>query len=235
MPKDVFHYTQVGTDLDGLSLYRSELGTNMNEILHQKYADLVGPFAVGTRIARVLTVLCSFRFNISVGISRGGEPNFGTDRHELVNQTQHWLIKNFAVFAWPGHKNLLDFLGSDFVSVGIGPLPVDPEIINKGPPMPGLSSDYTYLCKKMGLVLAPLPPSTIKEFKIFTHHMRHGATLRNQALLILKELRKTSKQRQTERTSSPKLLPCSQNIISNGSLINKSEPLLNLSNNNLHQ
>ena len=42
MPKDVFHYTHVGTDSDGLSLYQSELGTNVNEILHKNMQTLLG-------------------------------------------------------------------------------------------------------------------------------------------------------------------------------------------------
>ena len=36
VPDDVFHYTCVGTDIDGLSLYRSKLGTNMNKNLHSE-------------------------------------------------------------------------------------------------------------------------------------------------------------------------------------------------------
>ena len=32
---DVYHYTLIGTDSDGLNLYRSEIGTNKNENLHK--------------------------------------------------------------------------------------------------------------------------------------------------------------------------------------------------------
>lgn len=99
LPDDVFHYTLISTDSDGLILYRSEIGTNMNENLHQKYADLVGSFAVGTKIGHILTTLRSYRYNISVGIGICGEPDFGTDQHEVIDMTQKWLMKIFGIFA----------------------------------------------------------------------------------------------------------------------------------------
>jgi hypothetical protein len=81
-PDDVPQYICVGQDADGLNLYRSALGTNLNKNLHQKYANLVGPFAVGVQVAHYLTVLMSFCYNISIGISRAGEPDFRTNRQE---------------------------------------------------------------------------------------------------------------------------------------------------------
>ena len=169
---DFFHYTCVGTDRDGLSLYCSELGTNMNENLHQKYADLVGPFAVGVRVAHVLTALRSYRYNISVDISMGGEPNFGIDNQQAVDECQVWMFKIFGVFAWPTHKNLIDFDGKKFISVGIGPLPHDTELVTMGNPKEGLSEDYNYMCPNMGVVLAPLPVSTSHEQKLFNQEMK---------------------------------------------------------------
>ena len=167
-PDDVPQYICIGQDADGLNLYRSTFGTNLNENLHQKYADLVGPFAVGVQVAHYLTLLRSYRYNISIGISRAGEPDFVTDRHELVDEAQHWIIRIFGVMAWPGHRNLLDFEGSnDFVPVGVGKLPLDPELVHFGPPMNGMSDDYFFMCKRMQVVLAPLPPSTAAEYKLF--------------------------------------------------------------------
>ena len=170
---DVYHYTLVGTDSDGLNLYRSEIGTNMNENLHQKYADLVGPFAVGTKIGHILTALRSFRYNISVGIGICGEPDFGTDQHEVVDITQKWFMKLFGIFAWPAHKNLLDFDGINFISVGIGPLPHDEELVTKGESKEHLSSDYKFMCQNMGVNLAPLPISTVEEHKRFNKFMNN--------------------------------------------------------------
>ena len=163
----------VGTDSDGLNLYLSEIGTNMNENLHQKYADLIGPFAVGTKIAHVLTASRSFRYNISVGIDICGEPDFGTDQHEVVDITQKWFMKLFGIFAWPAHKNLLDFDGINFISVGIGPLPHDEELVTKGESKEHLSSDYKFMCQNMGVNLAPLPISTVEEHKRFKKFMNN--------------------------------------------------------------
>ena len=175
-PNDVPQYICVGQDADGLNLYRSTFGTNLNENLHQKYADLVGPFAVGVQVAHYLTVLRSYRYNISIGISRAGEPDFGTDRQELVDEAQHWIIRIFGVMAWPGHRNLLDFEGSnDFVPVGVGKLPLDPELVHFGPAKKGLSQDYAFMCDRMQVVLAPLPPSTAAEYKLFHVEIRRVA------------------------------------------------------------
>lgn len=52
-PDDIFHYTCVGRDKNGLKLFRSKLGTSKNKKLHQKYAELVGPFAIGLRVGHV--------------------------------------------------------------------------------------------------------------------------------------------------------------------------------------
>jgi hypothetical protein len=75
--------------------------------------------------------------------------------------------------AWPGHRNLLDFEGSDnFVPVGVGKLPLDPELVHFGSPKAGLSADYAFMCDRMKVVLAPLPPSTAAEYKFF--HLEIG-------------------------------------------------------------
>ena len=145
---DIFHYNCVGTDKDGLKLFRSELGTNKNENLHQKYADLVGAFAIGIRVGHILTALRSYRYNISVGISFLGEPDFGTDHHMLVDELQNNILTIFGVFAWPAHKNLLNFNAGkleNFISVGVGPIPHEGKIIKTGQPKEGISQDYTYI------------------------------------------------------------------------------------------
>ena len=60
----------------------------MNENSHQKYADFVGLFAVGTRARHGVTALRRYRYNISVRYLLGGEPKFSTIHHELVDQSQ---------------------------------------------------------------------------------------------------------------------------------------------------
>ncbi|CAJ1956293.1 unnamed protein product [Cylindrotheca closterium] len=92
IPPDMKFYRVDRIDADGLKIYLTDFGTNLNESLHQKYADLVGTFAVGVETADILLVLRSFRFNIAAGIARCGEPDFCTDRHDIVDKTQHWLM-----------------------------------------------------------------------------------------------------------------------------------------------
>ena len=81
-------------------------------------------------------------------------------------------VKIFGVFSWPAHKNLIDFDAKNFISVGIGPLPHDTELVTMGNPKEGLSEDYNYMCLKMGVVLAPLPVSTSHEQKLFNQEMK---------------------------------------------------------------
>ena len=69
MSDDIFHYNCVGTDKDGLKLFRSELGTNKNESVLQKYADLVDVFTVRIKVGHILTTVTSYRYNISVKVS----------------------------------------------------------------------------------------------------------------------------------------------------------------------
>ena len=56
--------------------------------MHKKYADLVGAFAIGIRVGHILTVLRSYKYNLSIGISFIGEPDFGTDNHIVVDEQQ---------------------------------------------------------------------------------------------------------------------------------------------------
>jgi hypothetical protein len=75
---------------------------------------------------------------------------------------------NLWVIAWPGHCKLLDFGGSgNFVPVGVGKLPLDPELVHFGPPKTELSDNYAFMCQRMQVVLAPLPPLAAAEYKLF--------------------------------------------------------------------
>lgn len=172
LPNDLQLYRCIGTDSDGLNLYASDLGTNLNELVHKLLADLLGPYGVGVKTAHVLVILRCFRYNISVGISRGLEPDFGTDRHDMVDLTQHWIMKIFGILAWPNHRNLLDFdPPKDCALVGIVPLHHDDEDIQTCDEIsPDLSKDYTFYCKSMN-AYGPLPCSTYEEFKIFSQEM----------------------------------------------------------------
>ena len=60
IPYNLDFYKYDGEDQDGLSLYKTDLGTNLNETLHQKYSDLVGNYSIGIETANILLVLRSF-------------------------------------------------------------------------------------------------------------------------------------------------------------------------------
>jgi hypothetical protein len=171
-PDDVPLFIVTGIDADGLTLYASKQGTVRLENVHQKYAELAGPFAIGVRTSHYLLVYRSYRYNISMGIIRCGEPDFGHDHHELIDEQQHLTLEIFSMLIWPAHKNLLDFQATDFVSVGIGPLPLSHDYVDFDPPLPGLSADYHFMCERMGLVLAPLGLSTPEEFKMYNKKIR---------------------------------------------------------------
>lgn len=179
-PADMDIYRLAGVDSDGLNIYTTDWGTNLNEVLHQKLADLLGLMAVGVETADILLILRAFRFNISAGIARCGEPDFHTDRHDIVDKTQHWIMHVFGIFAWPTHRNLLDFQPPmDSTLVGCRPLPFDPNHVTTAPqPAANLSHDHAYLSKKLGVSIAPLPLSSKEEFQLYNSLVR-GIVARN--------------------------------------------------------
>jgi hypothetical protein len=72
----------------------------------------------------------------------------------------------------PNHVNGLEFEGTDLVSVGIGPLFLDPLCVQKGPPLPGMSPDVEFMAQRMGVTCPPLPFSTPDEFREFNKQIR---------------------------------------------------------------
>jgi hypothetical protein len=161
-----------GIDEDNLTLYASKQGTGHLENIHQKYAELAGPFAIGVHTSHYLLVYRTYCYNLSTGTIRCGKPDFGHDHHQLIDEQQHLTLEIFSTLIWPAHKNILDFHATDFVSVGIGPLPFSTDYVDFDPPLPGLSADYNFMCERMGLVLAPLGLPTPEEFKIYNEKMR---------------------------------------------------------------
>jgi hypothetical protein len=204
-PDDVPLFIVTGIDVDGLTLYASEQGTVRLENIHQKYAELAGPFAIGIRTSHYLLVYRTYRYNISTGIIRCGEPDFGHDHHELIDEQQHLILAIFSMLVWPAHKNLLDFQATDFVSIGIGPLPISRDYVDFAPPLPGLSADYNFMCQRMGLVLAPLGLSTHEEFKIYNEKMRMLALAgKNPGPVAYHDLAKEYKRLANGKTIFPK-------------------------------
>jgi hypothetical protein len=65
------------SDADGLDLWKRNGGTIRCENYHQKLDSAIGPWAVGACTAHSIMVLRTFLYNVSTGISRCGERNFG--------------------------------------------------------------------------------------------------------------------------------------------------------------
>ena len=104
-----------------------------------------------------------------------GEPDFGTEIHLLVDELHMWILGVYGMLAWLAQKNLLQYSEPGecgFVFVEVGLIPHSEQIMKKGKPMHGLSTDYSYMCEMMGTELAALPLSTVHEFKIFNKWMK---------------------------------------------------------------
>ena len=56
-PSDTPLFAITEYDADGLPVYASLTGTNHNELVHRKYYDLIGSYAVGVMTAHHLSVL----------------------------------------------------------------------------------------------------------------------------------------------------------------------------------
>ena len=173
LPFDMDVYRLHSIDSDGLNIYTTDLGTNLNETLHQKYSDLVGLCSTGIEQADNLLVLRSFRFNITIGIGRYGEPDFGTDRHDIVDKTQHWILHSFGIYPWPTHTNLLDFQPtSNSTLVGLRPLPLDPNHVTFAEvASASLPRDHAYLSRKLAVSVAPIPVSNQAEYRLYSSQL----------------------------------------------------------------
>jgi hypothetical protein len=66
---------------------------------------------------------------------------------------------------------LMEFKGTNLISVGIGPLSYDGEYVEVGAPDKSLSGDMLFTAESMNLVLPLMPVETVKEFQIFTQFM----------------------------------------------------------------
>jgi hypothetical protein len=65
----------------------------------------------------------------------------------------------------------LDFKQTNFVSVGVGPVSLDPRFVTKGTPMKGLLVDMTFLAQQMGVTMPPIMSSTHTEYWYFVQYL----------------------------------------------------------------
>ena len=130
--------------------------------------EALGPWGLGVKTAHFVLLLLCFRYNVTSGIARCGNHDFGHFWLYLVDQIQLRIQELYNVQVYPNHANMLPFdYEVDHVAVGIGPLSYLPEYVTSGPPHPLLKGDIKFLAERMHLTLPPLPISSSTEKKIF--------------------------------------------------------------------
>jgi hypothetical protein len=112
----------IGVDKDGLNLYIGLRRTTRAENIHQKMRGSMGPWGLGAWSAHYLLLLLSYRYNISTGIRRCNEHDFGHPWLNYMDRIQQRVEEIWGVNIYPWHRNAATFEGTpDFVAVGIPP------------------------------------------------------------------------------------------------------------------
>ena len=159
-----------GTDKNGLNLWIRMRGSTRAENVHQKMRVAFGPWSIGAQSGHYLLQLVSLRYNVSTGIRRCNEPDFGHPWLQFIDRIDNRLQEIYGRSIFMRHINLSQFRHvENFVSVGIGPLFYDERFVTKGEPNEILSGDAHFVAKQMGVKCAPrgFSKSMPKERKIF--------------------------------------------------------------------
>ena len=172
--EDVVMHEEVGCDKFGLPLFIRKRGTVRTENVHQKMKVAIGPWGIGAQAAHYLLLLLCFRYNVSSNIRRRGHHNFGHFELDLIDRIQIRIREIYNVQIFPLHQNMMEFKGTNLISVGIGPLSYDENYVEVGAPDDSLSGNMLFIAERMGLVLPLMPIATMREIQIFTTFMgRH--------------------------------------------------------------
>jgi hypothetical protein len=164
--KDVSLFKHAGIDSDELDLWFRLRGSVRDENIHQKMRNWMGPWAIGTETAHNILVLLCYKYNVSSGIRRASDIDFGHTWLCFIDQIQLLVQEIYNVVVFPRHLNMLVFKAEDFVSVGIGPLTHSDDFVQMGEPMDHLRGDMQKLACRMLVTCPPLESRTVKEFKI---------------------------------------------------------------------
>lgn len=169
---DVEMFQWEGTDKHGLSLWLRRRGSNRSENIHQKMRVAFGPHGVGAEVGHYLLLLVTCRHNVSTGVNRNRQIDFGMPHHDKIDRTQLRMQQLFETDIFPRHSNQLLFKAvPDFVAVGIGPLNCDEKWVTPGDPDPVLKGDMLFLAKRMKLKGPPLNVQHPEERKLFNDYM----------------------------------------------------------------
>ena len=198
---DVVMYEHKGFDSNGLDLWQRKRGSKA-ENFHQKMHVAAGPFGIGVEMSHYLHVILAYKYLISAGINRCGEPDFGHGELHLEDRIQTRILEIWGILLFPHRINVSQFRPLDFVAWGLGPLTFDPEFVEKGNPADHLGGDLHFMAKRMGVKYPPLPPFTISEFSMIKEfcHTHPG-----QKTVDIVNLCKKFKQLSDGKTIFPKL------------------------------
>jgi len=200
--EDVILHEQVGHDKYGLPIFIRKRGTVRAENIHQKMKVSIGPWGIGARSSHYLLLLLSYRYNVSSGIRRKGDHNFGHFELYLIDRIQIRIREIYNVIIYPLHQNLMEFKPIDMASVGIVPLSYDSDYVEEGEPDESLKGDLKFLAERLRLVLPLLPIATKEEIKLFTEFMMSHP---NPTDSNFKALAKLFKEKADGKTIFPKL------------------------------
>ena len=159
---DVEMYSHNGYDSNNLPLWHRRRGSKA-ENFHQKMHAAAGPFGFGMETGHCLHVLLAYMYNVSAGINRCGEPDFGHADLWYEDRIQSRILEIHGVQLFPNRTNVSEFKWLDFVAVGIGPLHFDDRFVTTGPPADNLKGDLKWAAERMGLKYPVLPPCSKKE------------------------------------------------------------------------
>ena len=106
-------YKHNGVDPDGLDLWLRRRGSRA-ENFHQKMKVAAGPFGFGVETFHYLQVLLAYFYNISAGINRCGEPDFGHFMLHLEDRIQIRMQQIWAVDLFTNRINVLEHEPLDF-------------------------------------------------------------------------------------------------------------------------
>jgi hypothetical protein len=165
---DINLYTWDGVDSDGLDIYTRRRGSNRAELYHRFFSLAFGPATMGPEMGHYLMLLVSYRFNISTGIARCNEYDFGHPWLEYIDRIQ---IRHIQLFGWnlfPRHKNLLLVeTDPDFIVVGFGSISLDDRYVQPSDtPAHDLKAGIRWLASQMRVAEPALNVSSPFERKI---------------------------------------------------------------------
>ena len=200
---DVEMYTCDGVDSDGLDLWIRHRGSRA-ENLHQKMKTSVGPFGVGAETAHNLQVIVLYEYLVNAGIARCGEPDFGHTHLWLEDRIQSQISEIYGVEIFPSRTNVSQFKPIDFTAVGVVPLCLNEDYVEKGEPASNLTGDIRWVAMRQGLKYPPIPPTTKEEFHIIRDFCKNHP---NPTRADINTLCKTFKAKSDGNTIFPKLPP----------------------------